>query len=66
MYLFIKQQLNVNLIFYFFKFNKHLLKKKLYETKLKLHHSTYTTRHHSTYYITVLIGLVTFTYSYLF
>ena len=46
----------------FFKFNKHLLKKHLYKTKLTLHYSTHITRHHSTYYNTVLIGLVTSTY----
>ena len=47
---------------FFNRFNKHLLKKHLYRTKLTLHYSTYITRHHSTYYITVLIGLVTNTY----
>ena len=46
----------------FFLFNKHLLKKHLYRTKLTFHYSTYITRHRSTHYITVLIGLITSTY----
>ena len=49
-------------IYLFFKFHKHLLKKHLSRTKLILYYSTYITRHHSIYCITVLIGLITSAY----